>query len=657
MPVLIYRAFTQLGLHLPAKSRLSSSSSFPKPTLQHNYATAAAPRAAPTLKLRSYQEECIQSCLAALRAGKRRMAVSLATGSGKTVIFTQLMGRIPDEGRRTRSLVLVHRKELVDQAFAHANRVYAPLGRSIEIEMGDSHATGQADITICSIQSLIRRLGKYDSSRVKLLLIDEAHHAAAASYIRVLEHFHANKPDADCVIVGVSATLLRRDGLRLADAFDHIAYHRDFGAMIRDGWLCPVRFTAVEQRSVDLSNVKVDNFGEFDARQLADRVNTVTANTTSVRAWIDRASATRRSTIVFAVSIDHATDLANCFRAHGVDARVVTSRHSRLERESLTESFRRGEFPVLINIGIFTEGFDMPSIDCVLLCRPTRSRGLLLQMIGRGMRLFEGKADCHIIDMTSCLGAGVVSVPTLHGLDPAMFVGEEVSSAELEAKEKEVREQASHKDTSSLPAQVKVRYTDYESADELMDELHARGDRHIATLSPLAWVSIGPDKYVLNLGARSYLRLLRDDDDGELWECTETRKLSQEWSTSPLARPKRLFERCGFERAVEMASSYATEHAGGARVPTLLRNSSWRRAPATPKQLILYRKLNPHLTDKDLRPLTAGEVSDYLTRRKHGAKSAADKLIARQKRQDRQLRKDRIRHPDDIQVGPLAAGS
>lgn len=669
------------------------------------YGTAVA---GADLQLRSYQEECIQSCLQAIGEGKRRLAISLATGSGKTVVFTQLIGRISAPSpTRSRSLVLVHRKELAEQAYQHARRAYAD--SSIEIEMGDSHASGNADVTICSVQSLIRRLEKYDTERTKLILIDEAHHAAAKSYVQVLEHFGAARADSACIVVGVSATLSRRDGLRLADAFDHIVYHRDFTQMIKDGWLCPVRFTSVEQKTVDLQTVKIDRFGEFDPRQLAARVNTPVANTTAVRAWQDRAQELRQSTIVFAVDVKHAEDLAQAFRAEGIDARCVTSRCSRQERDILTEAFRRREYPVLVNVGIFTEGFDMPSIDCVLLCRPTRSRGLLLQMIGRGMRLSQGKKDCHVIDMTSCLGAGVVSLPTLYGLDPLSLVDKQVDTAELadlEAEQLEQDEPQPSQDTeaevdlSELP--IEVTYADYDSPEALMDELASAGEKHIRQLSTLNWLAVARDKYILEMGRRGFLRLVRRDPsdrfDGVqaasegaaasagLWEATETRKLPAEFKTSPLARPKQLFEPVSeLGRAVEMASTYALNHAP---LRQLARNAEWRSKPPSPAQLSLYDRMTRKLISADAdgaeagtRPrtmpkgLTMGKVSDYLTKLKHGAKGAVDEElrerrqlhkerqrqardrqqeIAKQQRlADRQAKRDRLRH-DDITVGPVA---
>lgn len=169
--------------------------------------------------------------LSYLDAGHKRLGVSLATGSGKTVIFTHLIDRIPPAGNVSQTLILAHRRELVEQAARHCALAYPD--KRIDIEMGTAHASGAADITIASIQSITSddRLQKYDPSRYKLVLVDEAHHIVSQTYLEVLEHFGLrHKADWTTAtvpaLVGVSATLSRLDGKRLGAVIDHIVYHR-----------------------------------------------------------------------------------------------------------------------------------------------------------------------------------------------------------------------------------------------------------------------------------------------------------------------------------------------------------------------------------------------------------------------------------------------
>jgi ATP-dependent helicase IRC3 len=293
--------------------------------------------------------------------------------------------------------------------------------------MGNFHGSGTADITVCSVQSLLRsdRLSKFNPSWAKLILIDEAHHAAAPTYLKVLDYFGASTKESKVVVVGVSATLSRLDGLKLGTALDEIVYHRDYIEMIGEKWLSDVKFTTV-QTDIDLRQVRNNKFGDFSVGQLSRVVNTTQANEITVRAWLDRAQNDRKSTLVFCVDLEHVRDMTNTFRQYGVDARFITSKTQVSDRHALIQQFKNREFPVLVNCGIFTEGTDIPNIDCILLARPTRSRNLMVQMIGRGMRLYAGKKDCHVIDMVGSVKTqGVVTTPTLFGLDPNEIVAEE----------------------------------------------------------------------------------------------------------------------------------------------------------------------------------------------------------------------------------------
>jgi ATP-dependent helicase IRC3 len=189
------------------------------------------PPAPVKVTLREYQEECIQAVLSYLKAGHKRLGISLATGSGKTVIFTHLIDRIPAVGDASQTLILAHRRELVEQAARHCSLTYPD--KRVDLEMGAVQASGAADITVASIQSITSgdRLAKFDPSRYKLVLVDEAHHIVSQTYLDVLEHFGLrNAADWSTTsapaLVGVSATFSRFDGRRLGAVIDHIVYHR-----------------------------------------------------------------------------------------------------------------------------------------------------------------------------------------------------------------------------------------------------------------------------------------------------------------------------------------------------------------------------------------------------------------------------------------------
>lgn len=182
-----------------------------------------------SIRLRDYQEDSINAVLDYLNRGEKRLGLSLATGAGKTVIFTYLIDRVPAPNQdATQTLILAHRRELVEQAARHCRNTYPD--KTVEIEMAKSHASGVADITVASVKTLQRpeRLMRFDPNHFKLVLVDEAHHIVADSYMNVLNHFKLDdQSERGCAaLVGVSATFSRHDGIKLGLAIDHIVYHK-----------------------------------------------------------------------------------------------------------------------------------------------------------------------------------------------------------------------------------------------------------------------------------------------------------------------------------------------------------------------------------------------------------------------------------------------
>ena len=184
-----------------------------------------------SVQLRPYQEESIKAVLQYLEHGERRLGISLATGGGKTVIFSHLIDRVPaPTPDATQTLILAHRRELIEQAARHCRSLYP--NKTVDVDMGKIHASGCADITIASVQSLKsgNRIDRYDPKRFKLILVDEAHHIVAPVYLDILSHFNVRDKEkalqGSTALVGVSATFSRSDGLKLGTAIDHIVYHK-----------------------------------------------------------------------------------------------------------------------------------------------------------------------------------------------------------------------------------------------------------------------------------------------------------------------------------------------------------------------------------------------------------------------------------------------
>ncbi|PIA18803.1 P-loop containing nucleoside triphosphate hydrolase protein, partial [Coemansia reversa NRRL 1564] len=382
--------------------------------------------------LRPYQQECIDKCLAALKAGVWRQAVSLPVGSGKTVVFSNLIQQIPPPSPlATKTLVLAHREELLVQAARQIMRASPSL--EVQIDQGTRVANLAADVVVASVPTLGRkdsdRLLRYDPQRYKCIVIDEAHHAAAETYARIIDHFqqqhqHKNSNSQDprrLFVWGCSATLRRHDGLELTGVFDKIVYQKHFLEMIREKWLTGLRIFTVRTSS-DVGSVR-SYAGEYSLKALSNAVNNNARNRAVVKAYQSLATG-RRSVLVFAVDVAHAQELCRVFVRSGIRAEAVLGITAAGTREQILQEFRSGELPVVVNCGILTEGTDIPNIDCVIMARPTRSPVLFQQMLGRGMRLAPGKKDCLVIDFVDSFKKDMsqITIPTLMGLDPQLVL-------------------------------------------------------------------------------------------------------------------------------------------------------------------------------------------------------------------------------------------
>ncbi|KAL8941571.1 MAG: hypothetical protein Q9216_002161 [Gyalolechia sp. 2 TL-2023] len=588
------------------------------------------------------------------------------------VIFTQLIDRIkPWLDGATQTLILVHRRELVEQAARHCTNAYPT--KTVEIEMGNLHATGFADITVTSVRSITsgNRISKFDPARFKLVLVDEAHHIAASTYMNTLQHFGLVKPNGvghSPALVGVSATLSRFDGIRLSDAIDHVVYHKDYIDMIQSNWLSNVVFTTVQSHA-DISRVRKGPSGDFQPGDLSKAVNNDETNEITVRAWLSKA-VDRRSTLVFCVDLAHVSSLTSAFRKHGVDARFVTSETPKKVRGDRLDAFKERKFPVLLNCGVFTEGTDIPNIDCVLLARPTKSRNLLVQMIGRGMRLHPGKPNCHVIDMVASLTVGIVTTPTLFGLDPGEIVKEadatrmktlqerKETEALREQHASEARITESHALSRQIP-QRKISFTDYESVYDLIDDTSA--DRHIRGISPLAWVLAVENRYVLSSQNGEYLTIATPptpDSQGKLFYVWYTQKVpdgAHHAGKSPFMSPRLIAKSETFSDAVRAADTFASS-----RFPRnfVQHAQQWRKMPATKSQLLFLNKFRDMDDQLTAERISKGKATDMITKIKFGARGWFSKLEAAKRKEDKT--RDRARHltgmreREQVRVGPLA---
>ena len=427
--------------------------------------------------------------------------------------------------------------------------------------------------------------------------------------------------------------------------------------MIGEKWLSDVIFTTVQSKA-DISRVRKAPFGDFMPGELSRAVNTDQTNDITVRAWLARAKE-RKSTIVFCVDVAHVTGLTAMFRKNGIDARFVTGDTHKKIRGDRLDAFKKGEFPVLINCGVFTEGTDIPNIDCVLLARPTKSRNLLVQMIGRGMRLHPGKTNCHVIDMVASLETGIVTVPTLFGLDPSELV-KEANVSELKELKEERESEAQQNDLEGSGAFAqkgidgRVTFTDYDSVYDLIDD--TSGERHIRGISQLAWVQVAEDRYVLSSQEGEHITIEKTGMAQPLYRLKYNPRVSSalvlegEWR--PFARTRQIATADTFTDAVHAGDTFASE-----TFPRYMvgKDQAWRKAPATTGQLTFLNKLRSVGEQLTKEQISKGKAADMITKVKFGARGRLEKLKVLRRGLERKDEKiAELKRREEVKVGPLA---
>jgi superfamily II DNA or RNA helicase len=332
------------------------------------------------IALRPYQEEALMALLAA-RAGGRALCV-LPTGTGKTCIFSHLAHTL-----RVPTLVLAHRKELLEQARQKLLRYFNEAEIGI---VGAGYSQWDSPIIVGNIQTLRNHLERLRAKDIRLVICDESHHA---TYNNTYAQVFAATPSA--FIVGFTATPERLDGKSIVDIFGNPVYERNIRDMVQEGWLCDLRGIVVRSRA-SLDNVQ-KRMGDFSEEQLARELDEETRNQLVVEAYLRHASGKRA--ICFAINVAHAHHIASRFNEQEIAAIALDGKTPTEEREYALEQFGKGKLQILVNCELFTEGFDAPFVECIIMARPTLSHSLFLQMIGRGTRIYDGKQECLILDI------------------------------------------------------------------------------------------------------------------------------------------------------------------------------------------------------------------------------------------------------------------
>lgn len=348
------------------------------------------------IALRDYQTEAVNSIHGALSTHQSTLCV-LGTGGGKTVIAGFVIQEFMKLGR---VIFVAHREELLVQAQQKISRI---TGFWPEMEKAESYAnldksfadnTGQ--IVVASIQTLIagtngwRRMNRYVPSEVSLLVFDEAHRSSAASYRMVLSYFASNPR---IKLLGLTATPRRTDNMALGEIYSSVACEFDAKELIGRGWLVPPKVLYTTIHGMDLSNVKT-TAGDLNVGDLAKIMELAKPLNDVAKATIDGCDG--RKTIIFTVSVDQSRLLSEIINQHKPNsARYVSGKTNNIEREQIIKDFRSGKFQYLANVGILTEGIDIPDASAVVMARPTKSTLVFAQQVGRALRPLDGLVDAH----------------------------------------------------------------------------------------------------------------------------------------------------------------------------------------------------------------------------------------------------------------------
>lgn len=352
---------------------------------------------------RDYQVEAIEAVHKAWAGGMRRPAVVLPTGAGKTIPLAELardvVYRHRADGTGGRALVLAHRPELVDQAISKL-RANAPDLRIGRVQ-GNTDQVG-ADVVVGMVQTLRHDARLRRVRNVRAIVVDECHHATAASYRKILGHYGAivdeTSGDRRALALGLTATMSRGDKSALGDIWEDVVYKKSIAWMIRKGYLVEPKGIMVRVEDLNLAKIK-KTAGDYQLDELGEALTQSLAPKRIIEAFLKHAA--DRPTLLFSPTVAFAELMCEEFRAAGVTAAVVHGNQGHDERAAVLEDFKAKRVQVLCNCMVLTEGTDLPLAACCVIARATTHQGLYVQMVGRVLRPdpFSGKVDALVLDV------------------------------------------------------------------------------------------------------------------------------------------------------------------------------------------------------------------------------------------------------------------
>lgn len=534
------------------------------------------------IKLRDYQSEAIDAVFGAWAEGMRRPAIVLPTGAGKTVVFSALVKEWRKRDGATlkaygsRVIILAHRDELVDQAIAKLRAVLPQDVRVGKVKAQDDEV--YADVMVCSVQTLASarrrdsllaaQSGRGGAGSVGLIITDECHHAAAASYQKIYNAF------PDVLQLGVTATMARGDRVGLGKVWDDVVYTKSVLWMMSKGYLTDVEAKQVNLWGVDMADVKTSR-GDYQAGDLGRALMESEAHRPIAAAYQEYAK--DRRGIVFTPTVETAEATAGELNTAGVKTAVISGETPRDERRRIFDDFRTGRVQVLSNCMVLTEGFDAPWAEVAVIARPTQSQPLYVQMVGRVLRPWPGKTKALVLDVVGASASN--KLRTLIDLEPGVV--QEVKEGETlaEAQEREEAESSSLVPGTAGAFALKVKDVD----------LFAGSDH--------AWVTTPKGVLYISCGER-YVFLWPSKEPG-LWDvCHADTKGREPWQRSS-------YQGLDLGSAMAWGEAVSEDFYGGF---STRKTASWRKGPPSDAQVALAERLRIPGADK----MSKGELSQAL---------------------------------------------
>ena len=407
-------------------------------------------------ELRNYQQKNKEKIYDAW-VNSRSIMLQMPTGTGKTRLFVSIVKDLHNWGKDNKQavkiLLLAHRLELIDQISSNLGEKY---GLAHGVIMASNMERKELPIQVGSVSTLNRRLQNWSDKEFDIIIVDEAHHIKADSYRKIIEEFPMAK------VLGVTATPYRLNGAGFKEEFDDLILSDSVSKFIKNKYLSEYEYYSIKANST--TQRKIDNIkqlafnGDYDEGALIDVLDKDHVRAGIVKTYLKYAK--DKKGLVYTINKEHNKHICSQFIANGISARAIDSETKKEDREKIIQAFKSGEFDILCNVNIFSEGFDCPDIEFVQLARPTKSLSMYLQQVGRGLRTSENKDKVVFLDNVGLYKR--FGLPSARRHWRKHFEGVEVTDTELcESEEIGVEERV-------------VNY--FDEGDEVVDLVHSSKD-------------------------------------------------------------------------------------------------------------------------------------------------------------------------------------